>query len=57
VRCLFDLGWKISFEQVQIRSMTESKLAWGTKIATESKFRGPEKSCFFKGLKSQLWKT
>jgi len=22
VRCLFDSGWKISFEQVQIRSMT-----------------------------------
>jgi len=22
MRCLFDLGWKISFEQVQIRSMT-----------------------------------
>jgi len=27
--------------------LTESKLAWGAKIATESKVRGPKKSCFF----------
>jgi len=35
-------------------ALTESKLAWGAKIATESKLKGPEKSCFFKEPKSQL---
>jgi len=34
--------------------LTGSKLVWGAKIATESKLRGPEKSCFFRRPKSQL---
>jgi len=34
--------------------LTESKLAWGTKIAIESKLRGPGKGCSFRGPKSQL---
>jgi len=31
--------------------LTESKLTWGAKTATESKHREPEKSCFFYGTK------
>jgi len=33
------------------------KIGIGAKIATESKLRGPGKSYFFRGPKSQLWKT
>jgi len=38
-------------------TFNESKLAWEAKIATESKLRGLEKSCFFRGPESQLLKT
>jgi len=33
------------------------KLSSGVKIATESKLRRLENSCYFKRSKSQLWET
>jgi len=54
---LFFLITNKKYKNVSTSALTESKLGWGAKIATKSKLKGPEKSCFFRGSKSQLWKT
>jgi len=49
------LGWvkervfsDYKIKEVHRSVLTGSKLTWGVKIARESKFREPEKSCFFR---------
>jgi len=37
--------------------LTGSKLAWGPKLQQNINLLGLKKVIFFKGLKSQLWKT